>query len=562
MPEISAVSKKRFCLVLHSHIPYVLNHGTWPHGTDWLYEAAAETYVPLLEVLQRLEKEGIKSALTISFTPVLIEQLKSQKFSQGFIDYLALKLEAAAADYIYFLKTGEKELASLALFWRNWYERIFRLFVDEFSSDLVRGFSGFQERGVIEITTSAATHGYLPLLSRDESVRHQIKQGDFVYKKYFGLNPAGFWLPECAYRPGYSWKPPIGQQAAYQRKGVDEILGEENLKYFFVDAHLLKGGKALGVYLEKFPALRYLWERYKEKATSGPARPEDPYQPYLAYPSSVAFLARDEISGKQVWSRSSGYPGDGHYLEFHKKHFPGGLRYWKITSSSSDLADKLPYNYERARERVQEHSNHFVWLLHQSLKDRTEPGVITSLYDTELFGHWWFEGPEWLYLVIKKLSQNDSVVKPSTVSSALNEVPAKIIVSLPEGSWGEGGFHWIWLNEETSWIWEKIYDLEEKCLSVLFNPASLIKIKPRLLKILCQEKFLLESSDWPFLISTMTAGDYGAARASRHYERATKILKLIEKGLELSEEEEFFINKIELEDSIFKEIILPDGNIL
>lgn len=561
MIDLSGSKKKYFCFVLHSHIPYVLNHGTWPHGTDWLYEAAAEAYLPLLEVLWRLEKEGLKSGLTISFTPVLVEQLKSQRFRQGFIDYLTMKLEASVNDYLYFQQTGEKKLLGLALFWRNWYERIFRLFVDEFRSDLIAGFSRFQEQGSVEIMTSAATHGYLPLLSRDESVEHQVQQGKFVYKKYFGRNPAGFWLPECAYRPGYSWKPPLGQEAPYQRKGVDEILGQENLAYFFVDSHLLKGGEAKGVYLEKFPALRYLWERYKEKSKPGLVRPQDPYQPYLVHPSQVSFFARDEISGKQVWSRSSGYPGDGNYLEFHKKHFPGGLRYWKITSSTSDLSDKLPYDYQKATERIEEHANHFVWLLNQTLKDH-EQGVITSLYDTELFGHWWFEGPEWLYRVIKKLSLPDSQVKPAAASNCLEEIPAKMIVSLPEGSWGEGGFHWIWLNDETSWIWTRIYELEKRCLPLMSDKSALKKINPRLLKLFCQEKFLLESSDWPFLISTMTARDYAEARASLHFERAMRIFQLIEKGSDISKEEAFFLDKIEAEDSIFKEIILPDGNIL
>ncbi|MGB9893630.1 MAG: DUF1957 domain-containing protein, partial [Candidatus Saccharicenans sp.] len=163
-------NKKYFCLVLHSHIPYVLNHGSWPHGTDWLYEAAAETYLPLLDVLKRLEKEGLKSGLTISFTPVLVEQLRSQKFRQGFIDYLTMKLESAVNDYLYFQQSGEKELWSIALFWKNWYEKIFRLFLDEFKSDLISAFKRFQESGSLEIITSAATHSYLPLLSRDESV--------------------------------------------------------------------------------------------------------------------------------------------------------------------------------------------------------------------------------------------------------------------------------------------------------------------------------------------------------------------------------------------------------
>ncbi|MCR4395860.1 MAG: DUF1957 domain-containing protein [Candidatus Saccharicenans sp.] len=561
MMKPSDHGKKYFCLVLHSHIPYVLNHGTWPHGTDWLYEAAAETYLPLLDVLSRLEKEGLKSGLTISFTPVLVEQLKSQKFVQGFIDYLTMKLEAAVNDYLYFQRSGQKELLPLALFWRQWYEKIFRLFVDDCGSDLVGSFARFQESGQVEIMTSAATHGYLALLSRDESVRHQVQQGQLVYKRYFGRRAAGFWLPECAYRPGYSWKPPLGEAEAYSRKGLDEILGMEGLSYFFVDAHLLKGGEARGVYLEKFPALRHLWERYREKFKAEPVRPQDPYQPYLAHPSHLSFFARDEVSGKQVWSRFQGYPGEANYLEFHKKHFPGGLRYWRITGPRADLADKTPYDYQQALDRVEAHASHFVWLLNETLKDH-QTGVIPSLYDTELLGHWWFEGPEWLYWVVKKLQQPDSVVKPATASRCLEEIPPGLIISLPEGSWGEGGYHWIWLNEDTSWIWSRIYELENRCRCLLQNVSELNRINPRLLKLLFQEKFLLESSDWPFLISTMTARDYAEARASLHVERARRVLELLEKQVQLTAEEIFFLDKIEEEDSIFKEIVLPDGNIL
>ena len=270
-------------------------------------------------------------------------------------------------------------------------------------------------------------------------------------------------------------------------------------------------------------------------------------------------MARDEITGQQVWSRYSGYPGDGYYLEFHKKHFPGGLRYWRITSSSSDLADKLPYEIEIATERIEEHARHFVWLLHEVLKDQEER-IITSLYDTELFGHWWFEGPEWLYQVIKKLSLPESKVKPATASRCLEEVPPEILVSLPEGSWGEGGFHWIWLNEKTAWIWSKIYDLEKRFWPVFENQNRPEHLDSRLLKLLCQEKFLLESSDWPFLISTMTARDYAEARASHHFERAAKLFKLIEKGTGLTPEELFWLEKIESEDSLFREVLLPDGN--
>ncbi|NMC65364.1 MAG: DUF1957 domain-containing protein, partial [Acidobacteria bacterium] len=207
MAEKLNKNNKLLCFVLHSHIPYVIGHGTWPHGTDWLFEAAAETYLPLLEVLLRLEAEGLQAGLTISLTPVLVEQLSSQTFRQSFLDYLTMKLEASASDYLYFQRTGEKQLMNLALYWRKWYENIYHLFLDEFHSDLISAFGHFQETGSIEIITSAATHGYLPLLASDQSVRHQVQQGRFIYEKYFGRKPAGFWLPECAYRPAYGWQP-------------------------------------------------------------------------------------------------------------------------------------------------------------------------------------------------------------------------------------------------------------------------------------------------------------------------------------------------------------------
>ncbi len=561
MAEKLNKNNKLLCFVLHSHIPYVIGHGTWPHGTDWLFEAAAETYLPLLEVLLRLEAEGLRAGLTISLTPVLVEQLSSQTFRQSFPDYLTMKLEASASDYLYFQRTGEKQLMNLALYWRKWYEKIYHLFLDEFQSDLISAFGHFQETGSIEIITSAATHGYLPLLSSDQSVRHQVQQGRFVYEKYFGRKPAGFWLPECAYRPAYGWQPPLGGSGPYDRLGLDQILSQENLNYFFIDNHLLRGGEARGVYLERFPALQHLWNRYKENYESGPVRPQTPYLPYLSYPAGVAFMARDEITGQQVWSRYSGYPGDSYYLEFHKKHFPGGLRYWRITSSSSDLADKRPYETEIAAARVEEHARHFVWLLAEVLKDQ-EQGIITSLYDTELFGHWWFEGPEWLYQVIKKLSAPESNIRLATASSCLEAVPPGILVSLPEGSWGEGGFHWIWLNDKTAWIWSRIYELEKKFWPVLENGASGRALDLRLLKLLCQEKFLLESSDWPFLISTMTAGDYAETRASLHFERSMKLLNWLSRTGNLTPEDYFWLEEIESEDSLFREVLLPNGNII
>jgi 1,4-alpha-glucan branching enzyme len=549
------MSNKFFTLVLHSHIPYVLAHGSWPHGMDWLYEAAAESYLPLLDVFRRLRDEGVPPRVNIGFTPVLADQLKDKSFKAGFGDYLDMKIAIAAKDRANFERTGDKELLPLTVFWQNWYEKLAMDFHETFHEDILDGFRDLQDQGQIEVLTSAATHGYFPLLSRDETIRHQVRQGRHTYRQHFGRDPKGFWIPECAYRPAYTWKPPLGSKEPYPRLGVDEILGAEGIGYFFVDTHLLKGGEAKGVYADRFPGLKLLWEKFQGQYRPAEESSRDPYAAHLAYPSNTPFLVRDDVSGSQVWSRDMGYPGDGWYLEFHKKHFPGGNRYWRITSSGAGLGDKAPYDPKKTRERLADHAAHFISVLENILKER-EDGIVVALYDTELFGHWWFEGPEWLYLVLKGLGRSD--VRPMMGSASLEALPPRTIVSLPEGSWGQGGFHWIWLNEDTSWIWENIYRIEEQAGRL----TSRKDLDPRVWKQFIREKFLLESSDWPFLISTGTARDYAQKRAAEHFDRAERLAGWLEPGRKLSEQEEELLKTYETEDSLFNEVVTPDGHVI
>jgi 1,4-alpha-glucan branching enzyme len=547
---------KFFCLVLHSHIPYVLAHGSWPHGMDWLYEAAAETYMPILDVLERLAAEGIPSGANISFTPVLMDQLKDPAFARGFDEYLRMKAEIASDDRKYFDRTGNSALRPLTDHWEGWYLKLLEDFHGRCRGDILEAFRSLQDRGQIEVLTSAATHGYFPLLGRDESIRQQVRQGLHTYRKYFGRDARGFWIPECAYRPAYSWKAPFGDREPYPRLGVDEILGQEGLGYFFVDSHPLKGGEAKGVYLDRFPGLKLLWEKSQDAYEPAGELRRDAYSPCLAHPSRVAFFARDEVSGSQVWSRHMGYPGDGAYLEFHKKHFPGGMRYWRITSSDADLGLKEPYDPARTRLRTEEHANHFVSVLGETLNGRSS-GAVAALYDTELFGHWWFEGPEWLYAVIRKLAKGP--VKPMTAGGCLDRLPPETVISLPEGSWGKGGFHWIWLNDDTSWIWKKIYRIEDEAAALA---PRLARLDRRVLKQFSREKFLLESSDWPFLVSTWSARDYAENRAAEHFERALTLAGWLREGRALTGADEALLNVFEKEDRLFEEVVLPDGSVV
>ncbi|HBO84336.1 MAG: hypothetical protein A2073_05710 [Deltaproteobacteria bacterium GWC2_42_11] len=573
--EEAYLSKEKtgsFTFVLHSHLPYVLSHGRWPHGADWLNEAAAETYMPLLNVFNRLVNEGISPKVTIGLTPILTEMLAHDSFKTEFKSYLGQKLEAAGNDIAEFERLGQPHHAMLARMWKDFYRNIYKDFLEKYNQNIVAQFAELQKNGHIEIITCGATHGYFPLLSQDISIQAQVKQAVSSYIRHYGKQPRGIWLPECAYRPSYEWVPPVQHTEKnpkpYLRKGVEEFLSENKIEYFFIDSHLLKGGKAIGVYLERFEALQTLWSRFSEQYKPLPEDTEKtPYNIYWVGPAAdgnmpVAIFTRDPKTGLQVWSGEHGYPGDPNYLDFHKKRFPGGLRYWRVTNAKADLADKTEYVPEKAIARIPEQAKHFKDLVKATLiehhKNAGAAGIVVSPYDAELFGHWWFEGPEWLYQTIRAI-HNDGEIDMVTAGEYLDRTKPVQVISLPEGSWGEGGYHWIWLNDINQWTWKHIYEAEEEMIKLAkrFCDKKEDALLQDILKQAARELLILESSDWQFLISTLAAKDYAEMRVVRHYDDFKRLARMAwEKGRgeELSKEDMNFLDYCQKRDDIFPDV--------
>ncbi len=528
----------RFTFVLHTHLPYVLGHGKWPHGTDWLHEASAECYIPILRVLNRLKREKVKVPVTIGLTPVLCEQLAHPVFADQFDAYCQQKIEASGRDIEDFRKCGDSKLP-LARMWYDYYEGIKKDFDTIFKRSIIGAFRELMESGTIEIITCAATHGYLPLLGHDSAVRAQIKTGVASHQKHFGRAPSGIWLPECAYRPSYTWSHPIDYpgKRTFLRAGVEEVLYESGISYFIVDSHLLQGGKSVGAYIDRFEALKRLWGNFQKTYTKPEGPPRTPRKAYLVSstggPKMAAILTRDAGTSLQVWSGEWGYPGDGHYLDFHKKHFPGGNRYWRVTSAKADLADKKEYEPEAVHGRIEENAAHFVASVKTALesyhRETGQTGLLVAPFDTELFGHWWFEGPEFLYQVCKNIG-SEAGIEPSTGSEMIQSNPPSDVISIPEGSWGEGGYHFIWLNEWNAWTWKHIYEAEDRFTKIVSDFAETNEpIVRRLLKQLARELLLLEASDWQFLISTWSARDYAEMRVSVHSSDFGRLADITEK---------------------------------
>jgi 1,4-alpha-glucan branching enzyme len=555
----------RLCLVLHGHLPYVLHHGIWPHGESWLYEGAAETYLPLLELLDELADRDVRYGLTIGITPVLLEQLAHEHFKTGFSVYLNERMERARLDARAFERNKDQRLAALARRWEKWYGDRLNYFT-KLKSDIPVAFANHFAAGRIEILTSAVSHAYLPLLAEESSVSSQIATGAAISERHLGRRPTGIWLPECAYRPANpAWRPPVLHRSPRSRPGIESHIASQNLSHFFIDTHLVNHGKPLAVTdaTGTHPTSDALvfWDNHR-----GWGSPLDPVGVASAashHRARVFAFARHPRVSEQVWSAVTGYPGADAYLEFHRKHGDHGLRYHRVTSHHTPLIEKQPYDPSQVAGKVFEQAQHFTGVVREVLTEYTAQtgriGTIVAPFDAELFGHWWFEGLTFLRDVLLTLA-HDGTVELTTSEQALSKSNADKIVHLPEGSWGEGGHHHVWLNDQTRWLWEAEYRAEMRFTQALAElPWRTKPAVEAMLKKTARELLLVQSSDWPFAIHSGAAADYGIGRFSIHMSRFDRLIAIardVAAGKAITPIQQTEIAEADAHDVIFADVKL------
>jgi 1,4-alpha-glucan branching enzyme len=518
-----------FSFVFHSHIPYARQAGRWPHGEEWLHEAAAETYIPLLNALNDLKERGVQARLTISLTPILVEQLADEDIRRNFSDYLRKKIEAAEEDLPRFQEAGQPHLHYLAGYYRDWYRGILQSFEQRYAGNLVPAFRALQDAGILDILTCAATHAYLPLLSHDESIHLQLRTAVESYKRHFGRPPRGIWLPECAYRPAYF------TDQNRERPGLEALLEAHGLSYFFAETHMIEGGLPVGVaageVIGPYGAVR---RRYVVPfSESRPPQPTTTFQPYYVTDPQVTVLGRENRAGLQVWSAQWGYPGEYDYREFHKKDGRSGLQYWRVTGARVDLGGKDEYHPDWASFKAGQHADHFAHLVESLLQEYRDQsgrhGILCAMYDTELFGHWWFEGVDWIAGVLERLATSEQV-ELATVGGFLEAHPAETAIHLPEGSWGAGGNHFVWDNADNSWMWPIVHAAEQRMAQAVRKWPEATGGARKALDQAARELVLLQASDWPFMITTGQAREYAITRFQQHVERFENLMSGVERG--------------------------------
>ncbi len=512
-------------LVLHAHLPFV-RHPEHDKSLEenWLFEAITESYVPLLQTMERWLRDGMEAHLTLTLTPTLCSMLLDPLLQDRYVWHLNELIELAEKEI--HRTHWDKPFRDLA----SMYHRRFLEIRDTYFAcgrNLVAAFGQFQELGKLEIITSAATHALLPLLSNHPpSIRAQVLVARDHYRGCFGRDPLGLWLPECAYV-----------------EGVEKVFQEANLRWFITDTH--------GI-LHAQPRPRY-----------GVFAP-------IFTPNGIAAFGRDLDSAKQVWSKHEGYPGDPRYRDFYrdvgfdldfdyvKPHLPAsdergftGLKYYRITG---DSADKQVYDRTVALQAAADHAQHFlearVSEIHRLAAILDRVPLVLSPYDAELFGHWWYEGPEFLDYFVRKAYYDQKVFTLITPGEYLHSHPTHQIAKPSASSWGEEGYWRVWLNETNEWIYPHLQVAQERMTELARRFPDPAPLEARALKQAGRELLLAQASDWPFILRTGTSPDYARKRVKDH------LLHFIALHEQLTGTgvDEKWLGELESRDNLFPEI--------
>ncbi len=389
----------------------------------------------------------------------------------------------------------------------------------------------FKIFGKLEIITCGATHGYFPILYVNEkTIRAQIAIGVQTYEKYFGKKPRGIWLPECGYIPE-----------------CDKYLKEFGIEYIITESHGI-------LYADPTPIY----------GTFAP----------IVSPNGVIAFGRDIESSRQVWSSINGYPGDFNYREFYRDigydapydyikpyiasngaRVHTGIKYYRITGKD---CEKDYYNPRWAMDSIEKQAGHFFDSRQAQINKlaplTNNPPIIVCPYDAELYGHWWYEGPDWIYILFKKIYYDKCNFKLITPSEYIDKYPSMQISTPCRSSWGANGYSEVWLNNTNDYAHKHLHAIGDNMVELaqkFYNETNEIKI--RALNQCAREVLLAQSSDWLFIITNGTMVDYAKKRIKQHVGRFTKLYN----GLILDNIDEnyiSFLEDLEEKDCIFPEI--------
>lgn len=471
------MTRGAFALVLHSHLPWLLHHGRWPVGEEWLYQAWGHSYLPVLDVLDRLAADGHRNVVTLGVTPVLAAQLDDPAAVAAFDTWLGF-WQARAHDLA---ADADENLRAIAAYEHRCAESASEAHARR--GALSQSFRRLADAGVVELIGGPATHPFQPLYP-DTVVAAGLQVGQADAALRWGRATAGIWAPECGYRPG-----------------LEEIYASVGISHFMMDG----------------PTFLHVGAPTSAGRTVGD--------------TDVVAFARDLDVTYRVWSPKRGYPSDPHYRDFYATHHGSGFRPSRVTSVTTRDSEKAPYRPETTAAVVNRDAHDFVRIVAERLdgiaERRGSPGLVVAAYDTELFGHWWHEGPAWLEQVLRLLPTAGIEVTTLAGARAGGYVDGRVD---PEpGSWGSGKDWRVWAGTPVADMVADNERLVRRWLRLSSTRRAAVG-RDRAADQLARQAMLALSSDWAFMVTKDTAAQYARARHDRHHDAFTRLADLMESG--------------------------------
>lgn len=513
-------------LVLHAHLPFIRHpeHETF-FEESWLFQAMSESYTPLLRMLNRLDAQGKKANITISFSPSLTAMMKDELLQQRYVRYLEQAVELGEREME--RCASSSEFFPLAQMYHDFYKESLRFFVDDQKADLLSGFDYHQKKGNIEVITTAGTYPFLPFYERyPANIHTHIEAALDSHQSIFNKKSAGIWLPECGYYPG-----------------LEKLLREHGLDFFYLEAH--------GILFA---------DRSPESGTYAAIRtPSGP----VAFPRDVAAVNR-------VWSDIDGYPGEMAYRDFYRDighdldydyikpylHLSDvrsntGYKYFAITGNTDN---KRPYRPQSAQKKVAEHADNYIYTLTERFQRVSQymdkPPLITAVFSAELFGHRWFEGVDWLEQVILRSQQNGAEVNMLCPSEYLANSAVSQTLQPAFSSWGSKGYGEVWLNGANGWIYRHLHSAIEHMQELVTRFPEVTGLKQRALNQAAREVLLAQTIDWAVIMRSGASAEYAKARIREHIGNFYYIYEALGQG-NLGTE---WLTRIEKKNNIFPKI--------
>lgn len=462
-----------FCLVLHTHLPWLAHAGAWPVGEEWFHQAFTHSWRRVVTVLETLAGEGRRDLVTLGVTPVVAAMLDDPYCLRelhtwaGFWQVRAEGLAGRPERHLrelarYEFRAATACLADLESRWLSGASPVLRRLADS---------------GAVELLGGPATHPFQPMLDSRVAALH-LRTGLDDARLRFGRAPAGIWAPECGYTPG-----------------LERLYAAHGVGVFLVDGPALRGNTAAA------------------RTVAG---------------SDVVCFGRDLPVTYRVWSPRSGYPGAREYRDFHTFDHASGFRPARVTSRRTPPERKRPWDPAAARDAVCRDVADFVTVVRRRLTELSErdgrPAAVVAAYDTELFGHWWHEGPWWLEQVLRALPE--AGVRVSTLTGALAAGHLGGAVELGPCSWGSGKDWRVWDNPAVTDLVAETGRVQRRLISTVDSQVG--RARDPVLDQLVREAFLVTSSDWAFMVTKNSAADYARGRFRAHAARFDRLADLLD----------------------------------